>query len=45
MTEEREDQDEQQEDVQIPDDSVEDLEPAEEESGDVSGGFKRGWPS
>jgi hypothetical protein len=42
MTEER---DQQQDDVQLPDEAVEDLEPGDEETSDVSGGaFKQGFP-
>jgi hypothetical protein len=35
-----------QEDVPVPDDVVTDLEPSEDEADDVSGGtFKQGWPT
>jgi hypothetical protein len=43
MTEER---DQQQDDVQLPEEPVEDLEPGTDESQDVGGGaFKQGWPT
>jgi hypothetical protein len=45
MSEERE-QEEANEEVEQPDEAVEDLEPSEGESDEVSGGaFKQGWPS
>jgi hypothetical protein len=40
-----EEKDHTQDEVQTPDEAVEDLEPSEEESEDVSGGaFKQGFP-
>ena len=34
-----------EEQADAPEEAVEDLEPGDEESDDVGGGFKRGWPS
>jgi hypothetical protein len=43
--EEREEGTEAQEDVQLPDDAVEDLEPESDDAEDVKGGaFKQGFP-
>jgi hypothetical protein len=45
MTEEPEFSEEDLDDVELPDDPVEDLDVDEDESGDVGGGaFKQGWP-
>jgi hypothetical protein len=45
MTEEREPTTDEPTDVSLPEDAVEDLEPDEEESRDISGGsFKQGFP-
>ena len=43
--EEHEEQGNAEEEVQVPDDPVEDLEPGEDEADDVGGGFKQGWIS